>query len=302
MAVAASSASRVSVDGKFFRFGEKKFYAKGIAYGPFAPNAAGQPFASPEQTARDFAQIQELGANLIRVYYVPAKWFLDLAAEHKLKVLIDIPWNKHLCFLDSRVRRAEACATVRKAVFACARHPAVFAYSVANEIPSDIVRWSGAQAVVDFIDDLVHEAKRADPECLCTFTNYPPTEFLRPQSVDFVCFNVYLHERQPFESYLARLQMLAESKPLVLGEFGIDSLREGEARQGEILEWQIQSAFRGGLAGAVKYWTKPRAELPCVPTLPVKWIARACRSAQPKGRNPCSIIWPMNHPSINPPG
>ena len=36
---------------------------------------------------------------------------------------------------------------------------------------------------------------------------------------------------QPFENYLARLQMLAESKPLLLGEFGMDSLREGEARQ-----------------------------------------------------------------------
>ena len=166
-----------------------------MAYGPFAPNAAGQPFASPEQTARDFAQIRELGANLIRVYHVPAKWFLDLAAEHKLKVLIDIPWNKHLCFLDSRAQRAEACEAVRRAVFACARHPAVFAFSVANEIPPDIVRWSGAQAVADFIDDLVQEAKRADPECLCTFTNYPPTEFLRPQSVDFLCFNVYLHQR-----------------------------------------------------------------------------------------------------------
>ena len=253
MAVAAPSAPRVSVDGKFFRLGERKFYAKGVAYGPFAPNAAGQPFASPDQTARDFDQIGELGANLIRVYHVPAKWFLDLAAEHKLKVLIDIPWNKHLCFLDSRARRAEACGTVRQAVFACARHPAVFAFSVANEIPSDIVRWSGAQAIGDFIDDLVHEAKRADPECLCTFTNYPPTEFLRLQSVDFVCFNVYLHQRQALESYLARLQMLTESKPLLLGEFGIDSLREGEARQCEILEWQIQSAFRGGLAGAVVF-------------------------------------------------
>ena len=251
MAVAASSAPRVSVDGKFFRIGERKFYAKGVAYGPFAPNAAGQPFASPEQTASDFAQIRELGANVIRVYHVPAKWFLDLASEHKLKVLIDIPWNKHLCFLDSQAQRAAACEAVRRAVFACARHPVVFAFSVANEIPPDIVRWSGAQAVAEFIDDLVHEAKRSDPECLCTFTNYPPTEFLRPQSVDFLCFNVYLHQRQPFENYLARLQMLAESKPLLLGEFGIDSLREGEACQSEILEWQIQSAFRGGLAGAV---------------------------------------------------
>jgi O-antigen biosynthesis protein len=253
MAVTASWAPRVSVDGKFFRLGEKKFYAKGLAYGPFAPNAAGQPFASPEQTVRDFAQIRELGANLIRIYHAPAKWFLDLAAENRLKVLIDIPWNKHRCFTDSRAQRAEACDAVRRAVYACARHPAVFAFSVANEIPPDIVRWSGAEAVTNFIDDLVHEAKRADPDCLCTFTNYPPTEFLRPQSVDFLCFNVYLHQPQAFESYLARLQMLAEGKPLLLGECGMDSLREGEARQAELLEWQIESSFRGGLAGAVVF-------------------------------------------------
>src|SRR5208282_1413674 len=253
MAVAALSVPRVKVDGKFFRLGERKFYAKGVAYGPFAPNAAGQPFASPEQTTRDFAQIRELGANLIRVYHVPAKWFLDLAAEHKLKVLIDIPWNKHLCFLDSPAQRAEAREAVRRAAFACARHPAVFALSAANEIPPDILRWSGAQAVADFIDDLVQEAKAADPACLCTFTNYPPTEFLRPRGVDFVCFNVYLHQEQAFNNYLGRLQMQAESKPLVLGEFGIDSLREGEARKCEILAWQIEAAFRRGLAGAIVF-------------------------------------------------
>src|SRR5207237_547332 len=80
MPVAASSLPRVSVDGKFFRLGEKKFYVRGVAYGPFAPNAAGQPFASPEQTAADFDQIRELNANLIRVYHVPSTWFLDLAA------------------------------------------------------------------------------------------------------------------------------------------------------------------------------------------------------------------------------
>jgi GT2 family glycosyltransferase len=253
MAVTAFARPRVSVDGKFFRLGAKKFYVKGVAYGPFAQNAAGQPFASPEQTARDFAQIRDLGANVIRVYDVPAKWFLDLAAEHKLKVLIDISWNKHLCFLDSAEQRRQARETVRRAVFACAGHPAVFAFSIANEIPPDIVRWSGARAIADFIDDLIQEAKQADPDCLCTFTNYPPTEFLRPQSVDFVCFNVYLHQEVPLKNYLARLQMIAESKPLLLGETGIDSLREGEARQTEILSWQIECAFRAGLAGLVVF-------------------------------------------------
>ncbi len=58
----------MSVDGKFFRLGEKKFYAKGVGYGPFAPSASGDKsgFPAPEQAARDFAQIRELGANLVR--------------------------------------------------------------------------------------------------------------------------------------------------------------------------------------------------------------------------------------------
>ena len=241
------------VDGKFFRLGAEKFCAKGLAYGPFAPNPRGEPFASPEQTARDFALAREAGANLLRVYYVPPRWFLDLAAQHDLLLLVDIPWEKHLCFLDSEKGRAAARETVRNAVRACARHPAVFAFSVANEFPPDIVRWSGAAAVADFVDELVRAAKQADSDCLCTFTNYPPTEFLRPQSLDFTCFNVYLHQPQPFKNYLARLQMMADAKPLVLGEFGFDSLREGELQKCEMLAWQIEHAFRSGLAGAIVF-------------------------------------------------
>ena len=253
MAASGFPRPRVSVDGKFLRRGAEKFYAKGLAYGPFAPNAQGEFFASPEQTARDFALIHELGANLLRVYHVPPRWFLDLAAQHDLLVMVDIPWDKHLCFLDDPSQRDAARAAVRNAVAACAHHPAVFAYGVANEIPPDIVRWSGERAVANFIDELVHEAKRVDPDCLCTFTNFPPTEFLRPEALDFVCFNVYLHERLPFKNSLARLQMIADGKPLLLGEFGFDSGREGEARKCERLRWQIELAFRGGLAGAIVF-------------------------------------------------
>jgi O-antigen biosynthesis protein len=122
-----ASRPRVTVDGKFFRRGAAKLHLKGVAYGPFAPNAAGEMFASPEQTARDFALLRELGANLARVYHVPPRWLLDLAAEHDLLLLIDIPWDKHLCFLDSASNRERARETVRRGVAACARHPAVFA-------------------------------------------------------------------------------------------------------------------------------------------------------------------------------
>ena len=244
---------RVIVDGKFFRAGARKFFVKGITYGPFAPDADGGTFAKRDQTRRDFEQIRQLNANLVRVYYPPPAWFLDAAAEFGLRVLIDVPWPKHLCFLDSKDLQRKAVQDVRAAVRSAAAHPAVFAFSVVNEISAEIVRWSGVRVVEKFIDHLVSEAKAISPDCLCTFASFPPTEFLRPESIDFVCFNVYLHQPPAFEGYLARLQSLAEHRPLVLGEFGMDSVRSGEAHRSEFLKWQIESAFNCGLAGTVLF-------------------------------------------------
>jgi len=247
------TADRVRVDGKFFRLGKQKYYIKGVTYGPFAPNERGETFPAPEQVRRDFAQLKQLGANTLRVYYVPPGWFLDLLQEHDLKVLVDIPWAKHLCFLDTAVSQNEARRIVREAVTACKDHPAILAFSVVNEITAEIVRWSGVARVQAFINGLIDEARGIDPQCLFTFTSFPPTEFLQVDNADFVCFNVYLHDPKAFSGYLARLQTLADSKPLVLGEFGMDSLREGEAHKSEFLAWQIELAFRAGLAGTVVF-------------------------------------------------
>ena len=253
MVAAAPPPPRVTVDGKFFRLGENKFFVKGLSYGPFAPDADGKTFASPEQTAADFQLIRSANANLIRVYHVPDPWFLDLAARHELKILIDIPWNQHLCFLDSPAHRDQAIQAVRSAVHTCAHHPAVLGYSVANEIPPDVVRWSRADRICAFLNQLIAEAKAIDPDALCTFSNFPPTEFLRPAAIDFSCFNVYLHQAPAQRAYLARLQMQTEARPLILGEFGMDSLREGEDRKCEYLRTQVEQAFRGGLAGVITF-------------------------------------------------
>ena len=102
--------NRVRRDGKFFRLGAEKFYVKGVTYGPFAPNADGEPLPSRANTKRDFEQIVEMGANCIRIYHVPPKWFLDLALESGLKIFLDVAWPKNLTFVnDPEITRQAIC-------------------------------------------------------------------------------------------------------------------------------------------------------------------------------------------------
>lgn len=247
------AAQRVSVDGKFFRIGDAKWYAKGFTYGPFAPNQHGEALPDDERVLRDFAHMRELGANLVRVYFPPPARLLDFALEHDLRVLIDVPWEKHRCFFEDWQAKEAARDEIRKVSRELGSHPAVFAISVVNEFPNDIVRFYGRRRLERFVDELLDIVHDEAPECLATFANFPTTEFLQPRNLDFHCFNVYLHDPDTLGVYLDRLQHLANGKPLMLGEYGIDSLREGEDAQAQILANHVGSAFSHGLAGSIVF-------------------------------------------------
>jgi GT2 family glycosyltransferase len=86
--------------------------------------------------------------------------------------------------------------------------------------------------------------------------NFPTTEYLDLPFLDFVAFNVYLETKDQLSSYLARLQNLADERPLVMTELGLDSRSNGESRQAESLDWQIATAFESGCVGAFVFaWT-----------------------------------------------
>jgi O-antigen biosynthesis protein len=239
----------VSLDGKFFRLGDEKFWVKGVTYGPFEPQANGVALPVQHQLEADLRQIRGLGANTIRVYHVPPRELLDTAHAFGLKVFVDVPWSKHRCFLESKADMETGRRAVREAARACREHPALFALSVVNEVPPDVVRWLGHENVERFIDELVDIAHQEDPKALVTFASFPSTEYLHPKTVDFYTMNVYLHRREKFRAYLQRLQNQADEKPLLLGEYGIDSLRNGEDEQAELLGMHLDEVFGCGLAG-----------------------------------------------------
>ena len=247
---------RVRARAKFFFEGDRKFFLKGVTYGPFKPDANGDYLPAPERVAEDFTLMRELGVNIIRIYHVPPRWFLDICRDHGMRAIISIPWAEHIEFLNSGKIRRQIVDTIKAAVRKNQGHDAIFAYLVGNEIPTTMVRWLGAKRVTYFVEHLINLARSIDPGPMYSYASYPPTEYLLPSNVDFYTFNVYLERRPDFERYLARLQNLAEDKPLILGEFGLDTMRKGEDAQAEVLDWHFECVVLGGAAGTIFFsWT-----------------------------------------------
>ena len=248
------SGPRVCVRGKFLFAGEKKYFIQGVTYGPFRDGD--DHLGTPEKVSRDFRLVAAAGFNTLRVYHPPPKWFLDLVAEHGLRVMVTVPWQRRVLFLDDSSVRKEIRASVRRAAKGASGHPAILGYYVDNEIPPDLVRWYGPQRVEGFLDSLARIVKDEDSEALAAYANFPPTEYLLPKETDFLSYNVYLHRGSDLRAYLSRLQNLAEDRPLVLGEFGMDTIRHSEEEQATLLGNHWDEVFRGGLAGTILFsWT-----------------------------------------------
>jgi GT2 family glycosyltransferase len=240
---------------KFLYQGRDKFLIRGVTYGTFAPNEHGG-YPELEQVRRDFIKMRECGVNTVRIYTEPPAYLLDEAAKHGLYVIVGLAWTQHVCFLDDaeliRSIKQSVCESVRR----LKEHPAVLAVALGNEIPAAIVRWHGREAIEEFLKDLYHDVKREAPSLMCTYVNFPPTDYLDLSFLDFVCFNVFLHHVRDFRAYVAKLQHIAGNRPLVLSEVGMDSIREGEQAQAEFLDSHIRAAFADGAAGVCVFsWT-----------------------------------------------
>src|SRR5256884_873153 len=248
--------SRIRPAAKFFLEGDKKFFVKGVTYGPFKPDAEGNYLGRPEQVDADLALMRQAGLNVVRIYHAPPPWFLDRCTNAGMRVLVTLPWEKHIEFLRERSIRKQIADAVRTTVSKYPGHPAILGYLVGNEISSTMARWLGARRVIEFVEELIRIGRAIDPDALFSYATYPPTEYLLPQNADFCCFNVYLHNQRDFEGYLLRLQNLTGEHPLILGEFGMDTIRHSQDEQAEMLGWHIDSVVKCGLAGTIFFtWT-----------------------------------------------
>ena len=280
---------RVRTDGKLFRRGDARFQFRGVTYGTFlARESDGALFPERDRLKLDLEAMADAGFTVVRTYTTPTDDLLDLAADHGLQVMAGVFYPDWRYLLggsrrDARRMMAEARQTVAAEASRLADHDQVLAVCLGNEVPADVIRWYGTNAVAKGIAELTEVVREIDDELLVTYANYPTAEYLPLESLDFLTFNVFLEDKTKFRRYLSRLQHLAGERPLVLGEIGLNVGDDHtEQRQADLIDWQLEVAMERGVAGTCLYaWTDDWA----VGGTPVEgWqfgITRADRSPRP---------------------
>src|SRR5436309_682803 len=74
----ATAFLRPEVRGKFIFIGDDKFFARGVTYGAFRPDADGGEYHDRALVASDFAQMAASGINTVRIpHTMPPRSLLD---------------------------------------------------------------------------------------------------------------------------------------------------------------------------------------------------------------------------------
>lgn len=246
-----AAVGRVVADGPDFRLAGAKWELRGVAYGPFKPNARGEHFPPDETLAKDFSHIRRLGFNSVRVYELPTEAVLREARRQDLRLIAGIPWTDHTDFLTEAEAWAEVKRRVVEAAERFSRSDRVSVLLVGNEIEKTLVRWLGPPRVKRAMEELVSLAQKAAPDCLVGYATYPSTEYIIPDNADLVAVNVYLEKPEAFERYMRRLINRANGRPLLLSEFGLDAGAHGEEKQTAAYQWMLPLCRRLGVAGSV---------------------------------------------------
>ncbi|MBX9844270.1 MAG: glycosyltransferase, partial [Xanthobacteraceae bacterium] len=243
--------------GKFLFAGDEKFYVKGVTYGAFRPDDQKREYQDFPRIESDFAQMAANGFNAVRIpHTTPPRSLLDAALRHGLRVMVGLSAEQFVGYLIDRKKAPDVEEIVRSKVRDVSGHPALLCYAIGNEIPAPVARWIGRRRVERYLHRIYRTVKQADPTSLVTYVNYPSTEYLDLPFLDLLSFNVYLESQQGLSAYLARLHNISGDRPLIMSEVGLDSLRNGETRQAEVLDWQVRATFASGCAGVFVFsWT-----------------------------------------------
>ncbi len=254
----ASNAPSIEIQGKKLYLNGHRFIMKGMHYGPWRPGtgpAKNYPYPGPNEIDSDLGLIQQLNVNTILVYDPPG-YVLDLAEKHGLKVLytFNINWWGVGTPADAALRQG-----ILKRVAEYRQKPALLGWVLGNEIPDAVLEKDGTGALQTYLFDLYKSVKAVDSQHPITYSNWPNGKDLDLRFLDIISFNLYpLWPPEVvaagYENYIRNtLQPLAGNKPLLITEFGADTLEASDAGEARLIRTSWQGLLKAGACGGIVF-------------------------------------------------
>jgi len=236
----------------------ERFIVQGVHYGPWRPGTGPNKqhaYPSLEGIASDFELIRHANANTLLIYDAPSA-VVDLAHKHGLKVIyvFALDW-----WSVGGPAQAEMTRQIADRVTKLRDKPALFAWILGNEVPGQVLQERGTERIVAGLKELYAAIKAADPHHPISYANWPPGAGLELPFLDFVSFNVYpLWPPEVvatgFGRYIAtKLQRIAGDRPLLISEFGVNTIEAGEEEQSRLLKSSWEELLHAGAAGGVVF-------------------------------------------------
>ena len=254
----AASAASVEVRGKSIYVDGRPFLVKGVHLGPWRPGTGpskGYPYPAPDLIEQDLKLIRELHANTILVTDPPG-YVLDLADRYGLKVF----YSFYLNFWPQETGAAAAeRQSVLQRVERSRNKPALLGWVLGNEIPLRAIEQRGENTIVKGLADLYRDVKAVDRQHPVTHSNWPVGKDLPLGFFDIASFNVYpLWPPEVvalgFDHYIEDvLQPIAGNKPLLISEFGANSLEAQENGEARLLPQCWRGLRKAGACGGVVF-------------------------------------------------
>ncbi len=248
----------VKIERKSLYVDGKPFLVKGIHYGPWRPGTGpnkNYPYPAPELIDADLKLIQGLNVNTI-LMVDPPSYALDLAQKHGLKVLysFNINW-----WTLGTPQFSASREDILKRVNDFRQKPALLGWVLGSEIPNVVLEQRGEKLVRDGLLDLYGATKGKDGQHFITHSNWPITKDIDLRFLDVTSFNVYPLwppevVANGYGNYIQKvLQPIAGDKPLLITEFGANTIEAGEEGQARLLRSSWQSLQSAGACGGVVF-------------------------------------------------
>jgi hypothetical protein len=248
----------VRLAGRQFVVDGRPYLIRGIHYGPWRPGTGpnkSYPYPDLTSIGQDFEAIRRANANTVLIYDAPAE-VIDLAERYQLKVVycFALDW-----YSIGGERQAAITARVVDRVRALQGKPAILAWLLGNEVGGHVLQTRGDAAIVAGLRELYTAVKAADPNHPVSHANWPPARHLDLGFLDFASFNVYPLwppevVAMGFGRYVANvLRPIAGEKPLLISEFGANTIEAGDEGQARLLRDSWHGLLQASAAGGIVF-------------------------------------------------